>query len=184
MKRGIQERVKSMKKLLVLGAFMLALIGCREEHRYEYRPVELSLFDGKLKVIADGQYGPNYEQDGKKMLDYGYPYHIRFAYVVSSEKNMKLPDQLLNFQDDQLTLVTYSGGKVVSETLIRKGEEQFSNLEKWLLNNSTGWQASHVNYVPEYIIRGTNFSIRKNGRLYIVIYDKGAGNFVQLEKEI
>ena len=78
-----------MKKLLVLGAVMLTLIGCREEHRYEYRPVELSLFGGKLEIIADGQYGANYEQDGKKKLDYGYPYHIRFAYVVSSEQNLK-----------------------------------------------------------------------------------------------
>ena len=72
-----------MKKLLVLGAVMLALIGCREEHRYEYRYIELGLSNGKLSINAEGRYGKNYEKDGKRQLDYSYPYHVRFTYVVT-----------------------------------------------------------------------------------------------------
>gem|GEM_PF-4538988 len=97
---------------------------------------------------------------------------------------MDLPGEIQNFQDSQLVLVIYSEGNIVNEKTIEKDENLYANIKKWLSENSIGWKSSYTNYVPEYIIRGKTFSIRKNGSFYTVIYEKGEKDFVQLEKEM
>ena len=68
--------------LLMVGVFTMALLGCREVHRYDYELVELSLLDGQFIVNVIGHYGKNYEEKGKKKLNFGTPYNIALDYVV------------------------------------------------------------------------------------------------------
>jgi len=109
---------------------------------------------------------------------------ILIGISACGEKNMDLPGEIQNFQDSQLVLVIYSEGNIVNEKTIEKDENLYANIKKWLSENSIGWKSSYTNYVPEYIIRGKTFSIRKNGSFYTVIYEKGEKDFVQLEKEM
>ncbi len=69
--------------ILMVGAFSMVLLGCsREVHRYDYKWVELNLLDGHFIINVIGHYGKNYEEKGKKKLDFGEPYNIIFDYVV------------------------------------------------------------------------------------------------------
>ena len=68
--------------LLMVGVFAMALLGCREVHRYDYKLAELSLLDDKFIINVIVHYGKNYEVKGKKQLDFGAPYNIVFDYVV------------------------------------------------------------------------------------------------------
>jgi len=71
------------KRLLIVGILAMGLLGCREVHIYEYKYVELDLFDGALAINTEGEYGHNYEKDGKKLANYSFPYYIQFTYVVT-----------------------------------------------------------------------------------------------------
>jgi hypothetical protein len=70
--------------LLFLGVCSMSLFGCRTVHHYGYEYVELDLFGGLLAINTIGDLGKNYEKEGKKLIDYSFPYYIQFTYVADS----------------------------------------------------------------------------------------------------
>jgi len=76
------------RTLLIIGVLAMALFGCREIHHYGYKYVELDLFGGKLAVNTVGDFGKNYEKNGKKLADYKFPYHIQFTYILTSSDDL------------------------------------------------------------------------------------------------
>ena len=72
----------------VLGLLLMSSISCREVNNYSYKYTEIVLFDGILGINLTGKYGENYEDDDKKLLDYGFPYNLQFTYVVSPESEL------------------------------------------------------------------------------------------------
>ena len=78
-----------MKKLLVLGVFIMALSGCRQVNHYGFEFVEQSLLEGSLSILVNGRYGEEYKKDNKNYLDWTSPYYIQFTYSV-------YPDSVLN----------------------------------------------------------------------------------------
>lgn len=70
------------RMLLMVGFFTMALLGCREVHRYDYKLVDIGVLDGQFIINVIGHYGKNYEEKGNKKLDFGAPYNIAFDYVV------------------------------------------------------------------------------------------------------
>ena len=67
---------------MILLLLLLLLCGCREERRYAYEFLKMDVAEGELNIHVIGNYGPNYETDGKKLLDWGFPYNIQFIYLA------------------------------------------------------------------------------------------------------
>ena len=79
------------KRFLLIGFLVMGLLSCRVVHLYEYKYVELDLFDGILAVNTEGEYGKNYEKDGKQLAGYSFPYYIQFTYIVTvSDELLKI----------------------------------------------------------------------------------------------
>ena len=100
---------RSLSLFFVIGIFFMSLLGCREEHRYEYKSSEIDIFDGRLTVVAIGSYGENYEKDGKAMLDWGFPYSLQFTYVVP------LDEPIIGLEIDDIRLI---GGETGDEHVL------------------------------------------------------------------
>ena len=71
------------KRVLLIGFFIMGLFGCREVYRYDYKLIEFDILDGQFIINVMGGYGENYEEKGKKKLDWGAPYSISFEYLVT-----------------------------------------------------------------------------------------------------
>ncbi len=72
----------------VLGLLLMSSISCREVQNYRYNYTEFELFEGILGVNLVGRYGENYEEDGKKLLDYGFPYNLQFTYAIPPDSEL------------------------------------------------------------------------------------------------
>lgn len=59
---------------------------------YGYEYIELDLLDGKFAIHLNGFLSRDYEKDGKKLIDYSFPYSIQFTYynIDSSTRLSKL----------------------------------------------------------------------------------------------
>lgn len=102
---------------LLAGILTMTLLGCREVHRYDYKLVEFGLLDGQFIVNVIGHYGKNYEEKGKKLLNFGAPYTIAFDYIVRPNDTLKkvvVKDiQLVGVKtDSKHTLVDVQSDKV------------------------------------------------------------------------
>ena len=103
--------------LLVLGTFIVVLLGCRQVHHYGYAIVEMDLFGGNFGIDVVGQYGKESKKEGKDLLDWGAPYSIIFDYVISPNdtlvriaiKDIQLTGKKTGFQH---TLADIEGDKV------------------------------------------------------------------------
>lgn len=76
------------KIIYVLGVCGISLFGCRTLQHYGYEHVSIDLFEGELSIDAVGFLGDSYEKDGKKLIDYSFPYHILFSYVESRNSDL------------------------------------------------------------------------------------------------
>lgn len=84
-KKGLVT-VKSLK--IVWGISLMLLMGCREVHYYEFRPIKLDVLSGRIEISLAGQFGENFEEDGKKRLNWGAPYFLQFTYVVPKDDGL------------------------------------------------------------------------------------------------
>lgn len=78
--------MKTLK--IVWGIAMVLLMGCREVHYYEFRPLELDVLSGSMEISLVGKFGENYEKDGEKRLDWGAPYYLQFTYIVPKDDDL------------------------------------------------------------------------------------------------
>lgn len=108
-------RKKSM--WLAVLVFATTIFGCREEHRYDYKLVYLSLMKGGFVVNVIGHYGKNYSEKGKDKIDFGSPYNISFEYSVDlSEEIFSLGVKDIEIVGERtgtvITLAEVKGDKV------------------------------------------------------------------------
>ncbi len=110
--------------LMIVGAVTVTLFGCREIHYHGYEFLELDLYNGVLAINTIGFHGQGYEVEGKKMADYGFPYHIQFTYISTSSdelSKMVIKDIKL-FGENTSTLHTLKS--IQSETVKVFGEKK------------------------------------------------------------
>lgn len=81
MKR-LNDMYKNRLKLIVLSAILIFLGGCRQYNLHEYKPVQVDILSGTLFVHLEGMYGKNYNKEGKRQADFGFPYSLMFTFSM------------------------------------------------------------------------------------------------------
>jgi len=71
---------KILINILRLTLLLLVLFGCREVNIYQYKSVTLNVLGGELLIQVTGTYGEDYTKDGKRFLDYGFPYYLNISF--------------------------------------------------------------------------------------------------------
>jgi hypothetical protein len=80
---------------MTAGFFFVSLFGCREINHYGYTSPSQDILGGTLSVKVVGNFGEEYERNGQKKTDWGFPYNLQFSYVVpkgNSLRKLKLKD--------------------------------------------------------------------------------------------
>lgn len=80
--------IKRKFLLVFVGICIFIMFGCRTVHHYGYKYVEIDMPSGFLAIKTIGNLGENYEESGKKFIDYSFPYYIQFTYVVDSRHHL------------------------------------------------------------------------------------------------
>jgi hypothetical protein len=92
--------------------------------------------------------------------------------------------QLLDSQET-LTIETHElNGISKGNKEIRKGEETYSRLKKWLEENEKGWEPSLVTFVPSIVVRGKKFNLNFHSRRAILNFQSQDGQWHQYVKGI
>jgi len=94
------------------------------------------------------------------------------------------PKWLLESQET-LTIETHeSNGKSKAKKEIRKDEETYSQLKRWMEENEKGWEPSPVTFVPDVEVRGKRFTLNFHPRRAILNFQSQDGKWHQYVKDI
>lgn len=86
---------------------------------------------------------------------------------------------------ETLTIETHeSNGKSKGKKEIRKDEEAYSQLKRWMEENEKGWEPSPVTFVPDVEVRGKKFTLNFHPRRAILNFQSPDGQWHQYVKDI
>lgn len=151
--------------LLMVGILAMGLFGCREVYRYDYKPVEFDLLDGRFIIYVIGQYGKNYEEKRKKKLDFGAPYTLAFEYLITPN------DALTKLEVKGIRLVGEKNGSQHTLDNIQSGKVRVYGERKFIRISAGLLTAEEYEY-QNYKLKAT-----------IIIY-KTATEFEEKEIEV
>lgn len=75
-------------------------------------------------------------------------------------------------------------GTTVTKKEIRKGDETYNRLKKWMVDNEKGWDSSLVTFVPSVEVRGKNFNLNFHQTRAILNFQSPDGKNHQYVKDI
>lgn len=91
---------------------------------------------------------------------------------------------LLESQETLTIEIHETNGKSKGKREIRKGEEAYSRLKKWMEENEKGWEPSPVTFVPAVEVRGKKFTLNFHNRRAILNFQSPDGQWHQYVKDI
>ena len=106
---------------------------------------------------------------------------ILFAILAACKIDSKW---LLESQETLTIEIHELNGKNKGKKEIRKGEEAYSQLKRWMEENEKGWEPSLVTFVPAIEIRGKKFFLNFHPRRAILNFQSPDGQWHQYVKEI
>ncbi len=97
----------------------------------------------------------------------------------------KIDSKWLLESQEPLTIETHeTNGKSKGKKEIRKGEETYSQLKRWMEENEKGWERSPVTFVPDVQVRGKKFTLNFHPRRAILNFQSQDGQWQQYVKDI
>lgn len=128
---------------MTIASFLFSMIGCRELNLYKFKSAFCSYENFEITVQLEGTFGKEYEFEGKKKVDWGFPYSLLFSFEtllsdvdsievidvsiigLESQKHHVLPDSKTNRINNLSTDTTAK--KSGSTAIISLGEIDATN---------------------------------------------------------
>lgn len=75
-------------------------------------------------------------------------------------------------------------GTTITKKEIRKGDETYNWLKKWMEDNEKGWESSLVTFAPSVEVRGEKFNLNFHPTRAILNFKRPDGKYHQYVKDI
>lgn len=111
-------------------------------------------------------------------------FFLCLCFFSCSEKQVELPDYVVNFDHNMVKIYLYSDGRIVRERTVSSVDKAYSLISDWLKSNSRGWEKSYLNYAPVLLVQAGHVSLNQSGDRYVIVYKSGDEKFIQLEKSV